>query len=255
MLDRLERLFVGVGHDVGEARHLGVQLPAAQLLRIDVLLDGERGELRARHRQHRALAHHAEVRQHRVPGRGAVGVAERRGHPRRLAHALVLRAVVAEQRAHAARAHVVGHARAGGFAQEHHRQAAAAWPRASCVRSCGRWWRCDDAPMTVKSLATTAHSRPSILPKPAILPSAGDLSRSSGRVAEVPNRPDSMNVPASTRYIDALARVENARSLAPCELLRPAHGERLGALGLVGILHWRPSPPVPCDPWLGLSRS
>ena len=40
----------------------------------------------------------------------------------RMAH--VLRRIVAEQRAHAARAHVVGHARAGGLAEEHERQPA-----------------------------------------------------------------------------------------------------------------------------------
>ena len=40
----------------------------------------------------------------------------------------------------------------------------------------------EEAPSTVKSLATSAAGRPSILPKPAILPSAGDLSRVSGRM-------------------------------------------------------------------------
>ncbi len=54
----------------------------------------------------------------------------------------------------------------------------------------------DEAPITVKSLATTAQSRPSIRPKPATLPSAGERSGSAG---EAPNRPDSMNVPGSSR--------------------------------------------------------
>ena len=79
-----------------------------------------------------------------------------------------------------------------------------------------------EAPFTVKSLTTTATSRPSILPKPAILPSAGVSSRSAG-LAEVPNRPDSMKLPGSSSAVDALARVEHARGLAPRELLGPAH--------------------------------
>ena len=37
-----------------------------------------------------------------------------------------------------------------------------------------------EAPLTVKSLTTTATSRPSILPKPAILPSVSVSSASSG---------------------------------------------------------------------------
>ncbi len=46
-LDGLERLLVGVDDEIGEARHLGVQPPAAEFLGVDVLLDGERGEAAA----------------------------------------------------------------------------------------------------------------------------------------------------------------------------------------------------------------
>ena len=97
----------------------------------------------------------------------------------------------------------------------------------------------EDAPITVKSLATTAHSRPSILPKPATLPSAGDLSRSSGRVAEVPNRPDSMKVPASTSASTRSRALSTPAALRRASFSGAAHGERLGALGLVGIARWR----------------
>ena len=66
-LDGLERFRVGVHDHVGEARHFRVELRAAQVLWIDLLANGERGEEGARHGEHRALAHHAEVREHRVP--------------------------------------------------------------------------------------------------------------------------------------------------------------------------------------------
>ena len=56
----------------------------------------------------------------------------------------------------------------------------------------------EEAPITVKSLATTATSRASMRPKPAILPSAGVRSRSSRRELEVPRRPDSMKEPGSS---------------------------------------------------------
>ena len=44
-----------------------------------------------------------------------------------------------------------------------------------------------DAPNTVKSLETIAASRPAILPKPAILPSDGDLF---GQAAYLDHKPD-----------------------------------------------------------------
>ncbi len=56
-----------------------------------------------------------------------------------------------------------------------------------------------DEPLTVKSLTATATSRPSIRPKPQILPSAGVVSRSSGTTLEVPSRPVSIKVPLSSR--------------------------------------------------------
>ena len=56
-----------------------------------------------------------------------------------------------------------------------------------------------DAPITVKSFTTSAVSRDWMRPKPAILPSAGVLSRSAALVADVPKRPDSMKLPGSHR--------------------------------------------------------
>ena len=46
-----------------------------------------------------------------------------------------------------------------------------------------------DAPFTVKSLTHTATSRPSIRAKPAILPSRGVFSTSSGNIPDAPRRP------------------------------------------------------------------
>jgi len=55
-----------------------------------------------------------------------------------------------------------------------------------------------EAPSTVKSFDTSAISRPSILAKPATLPSAGVLCLTSGRLLRA-KRPDSMNEPSSIR--------------------------------------------------------
>src|SRR5689334_6653658 len=56
----------------------------------------------------------------------------------------------------------------------------------------------DEAPSTVKSLDTSATSRPSMRPKPAILPSAGVLCFTSGRTLRA-KRPDSMKLSLSSR--------------------------------------------------------
>ena len=134
--------------------------------------------------------------------------------------------IVAEQGAHAARAHVIGHARAGGL----RRETPAAGRAAVATRFMCAILRPlvddDDAPITVKSLATTATSRPSMRPKPAILPSAGVRSRSSRRELDVANRPDSMNVPGIEQLVDPLARIEHALGPAPRQPLGAAHGER-----------------------------
>src|SRR6187397_3053577 len=69
-----------------------------------------------------------------------------------------------------------------------------------------------EAPLTVKSLASTPASRPSMRPKPPTLPSAGVVRRSSGRL-ETASMPDSRNVPASNR------RSIRSRALStPCAL-------------------------------------
>ena len=89
----------------------------------------------------------------------------------------------------------------------------------------------DEAPITVKSLATTAHSRPSILPKPAILPSAGERSRSSGRVPEVPNRPDSMNVPGSTSLSTRSRALSTPAALRRASFSGPPMASALAFIG------------------------
>ena len=129
-LHRVERLLVGVHRQVGEARDAGQQLPAAELLGVHRLADRDRGDVGARDRHHRALAHHHEIRHRGIPGRGAVALAQQRRHPRRLAQALVLGRVLREDRA-ARGAHAVGHARAGGFAEEDERHAVLARGAAS----------------------------------------------------------------------------------------------------------------------------
>ena len=129
-LHRVERLLVGVHGQVREPGDAGQQLPAAQLLRIHRLADRERGDVGARDRHDRALAHHHEIRHRGIPGRGAVALAQQRRHPRRLAQALVLGRVLGEDGA-ARGAHAVGHARAGGFAEQHERHAAAGTRRPS----------------------------------------------------------------------------------------------------------------------------
>ena len=108
----VQRLLVGVHHEIGKTGGLGMQAPAAQVFGVNLFLDRQRGEQRARHRQHGALADDAEIREHRIPGRRAIGVAQSGRCPGRFPCPLVLRAIVAQQRAHAARAHGVGHARA-----------------------------------------------------------------------------------------------------------------------------------------------
>ena len=56
----------------------------------------------------------------------------------------------------------------------------------------------DEAPSTVKSFDTSATSRPPMRAKPATLPSAGVLWRTSGRMATA-NMPDSMKLSGSIR--------------------------------------------------------
>ena len=56
----------------------------------------------------------------------------------------------------------------------------------------------DDAPSTVKSFDTSAISRPAMRAKPATLPSAGVLWRTSGRTPTA-NMPDSIKLSGSTR--------------------------------------------------------
>ena len=56
----------------------------------------------------------------------------------------------------------------------------------------------EEAPSTVKSFDTSAMSRPASFAKPAILPSAGVLCRTSARMPRA-KRPDSMKLPGSTR--------------------------------------------------------
>ena len=128
--------------------------------------------------------------------------------------------VVAQQGAHAARAHVVRHARARGFAKEDHRQAATAWPTRFMWPILRPLVAADDAPITVKSLATTAHSRPSILPKPATLPSAGDLSGSASPSAEQAGLDKGAGI---EEILDPLAGIEHAGGLAaaPASRVRP----------------------------------
>ena len=180
-LDRVERLLVGVDDLVGEAGHLGVQRQPPSSSGSTVSPDRERGEQRARHRHDRALAHHAEIGQHGVPGRRAV--ARARAPPTAHGVSRMRRycvRVVAEQRAHAARAHVVGHARAGRFAEEDERHAALgrdALHVADLAAVGGADRRAHHGEVVGRRRAT---SRPSIRPKPAILPSAGDLVASAG---------------------------------------------------------------------------
>ena len=172
-------------------------------------------------------------------------MAERRRRPRRLAHAHVLRAVVAEQRAHAARAHVVGHARAGRFAEEHHGQTAAGGHALHVpdLAAVGGARRCAHHGEVVGDDGALAAVDPAEARDLAV---RRRLSRSSGRVADTPNRPDSMNVPGSTSSIDALARVEHARALRRASFSGPPMAS---ALARWPRRHpdWRPSPPVPCD--------
>ena len=137
--------------------------------------------------------------------------------------------------AHAARAHVVGHARARGFAEEDHRQAAAGGD-----------------PLHVADLAAVgggrrrAHHGEVVGDHGALaavdLAEARDLAvgrrscRDPRAHAEVPNRPDSMKRAGIEQLLDALARIEHAGGLAAGELLGSAHGERPGLAGPSNVL-------------------
>ena len=87
----------------------------------------------------------------------------------------------------------------------------------------------DEAPSTVKSFATSAMSRP------AMLREAGDLAV-GGRL--VPHlrayaAREAAGLDEAARIdevVDPLARVEQSLLLARGELLRAAHGERLGGV-------------------------
>ena len=184
-----DRLLVGVDHQVGEARHLGVHAPAADLLGSTSSPDRQRGEQRARHRQHRALAHHAEVA--RAPRTRSTS--RRRGRASPTPTASRAGAGTACGRCRAARpcrASPCGRACARRRIRRGTPAAGRArWRRASCAPILRPLVGADEAPITVKSLATTATSRPSIWPKPAILPSAGRavaILRARARGAEQP---------------------------------------------------------------------
>ena len=99
-----------------------MHLPAAEGFRVHRLAGGHFNQARARHRHDRALAEHAKIRQRRIPRRRTVAMPQHRRRPRILAHAHVLERIVLG--ADGIRAHHIGHARAGGFAEEHRWDAA-----------------------------------------------------------------------------------------------------------------------------------
>ena len=122
--DGVESFLVRIDDHVDLPCRLGMQFPATELLQIDRLADGAADQARTRHSHGRTTPHHCEVRAADQPGRRSEREAERRRRPGRIPHALELRDVVAEQRAHAARAHRVRQPRAGRLADEHDRHAA-----------------------------------------------------------------------------------------------------------------------------------
>jgi hypothetical protein len=67
-LDCIERFFVGVDDHVGDARHVRMHAPAAELLGIDRIVHSERSEERTGHRDDSAFAHHVEISEAAVPG-------------------------------------------------------------------------------------------------------------------------------------------------------------------------------------------
>ena len=111
----------------------------------------------------------------------------------------------------------------------------------------------DDAPITVKSLATTATSRPSMRPKPAILPSAGVRSRSSRRELDVPKSPNSMKVPGSSSLSSRsrassmpVARRRASRSVPPmarAAVRRRSNSRASAACGSSSACRLQPSDP------------
>ena len=247
MLDRVERLLVGVHRQVGKAGDAGQELPAAEFFGLDRLADRDRGDAGARDRHDRAFAHDDEVRHRRVPGRGPVALApssaDTHGVSRSRWYSVGSCAMIARPAApmrSGMRAPVDSPRNTSGKPRLH----AACF---TCLIFFMLTTLTDEAPSTVKSFDTSATSRPAIrarIPRPCRRPASCGALRRGSRDARTARFEKAAGI---YQVVDALARVEVALRFALRELFaaRPSPAPPRSSLPVPSARPWLSRPVLP----------